>query len=109
MRKTHYDPYEYSGTSGPEGSGEYYCPEYDNHMCGTPVNHDDDIEISRDWNKVTCKRCLKQREAIDFSVKKQEEVICEEMGKMADWWEKEGKHSKEWKETVAEAERWNNK
>lgn len=51
----------------------------------TPVNHDDDIEISRHWDEVTCKRCLKQKESIEFHLKKQEETICKSMGDMADW------------------------
>lgn len=87
--KTHYDPYMYEGTSGPEGAGEYYSVEYEKYMCGSRVNHDNDIEITWDWNKVTCKRCLKQRNKIEEYLKKEEEEIVKSYGDMAEFMMKE--------------------
>ena len=80
--KKHYDPYMYTGTSGYEGSGEYYCPDYDNYSCGARVG--EDITITNNWKYVTCKRCLKQKEKIDKNVEENEKEICNQMGAMAE-------------------------
>ena len=86
--KTHYDPYSYEGTSGAEGSGEpYYCEG--THMCGAIVSEDNDVELTTKLEYVTCKRCLRQKESIDKSVKATEEEINKQMGDMADFLMKE--------------------
>jgi len=92
--KTHYDPYSYDGQSGGESGGEYYDPG-DTHLCGARVSANEDVELTRNWKYVTCKRCLKQKDSIDGNVKENEKAIVEDMGKMADWWEKEGKYEKD--------------
>jgi hypothetical protein len=84
MTKTHYDPYCYNGTSGPEGDGEYYDPgEY--HLCGTRVTDNEDTLLTRDWNKVTCKRCLKQIKNIDEDIERNEKLIVDSMGDMVEF------------------------
>jgi hypothetical protein len=92
--KTHYDPYSYDGQSGGESGGEYYDPgEY--HLCGARVTAIHDTELTGNWKYVTCKRCLRQKDKIDGWVEENEKAIVNDMGQMADWWEKEGKYEED--------------
>ena len=89
MTKTHYDPYFYKGTSGPEGDGEYYDPG-DFHTCGTRVTANEDTQLTKDWNHVTCKRCLKQKQLIMKRFEECEKAIENEMGRMAELFKESG-------------------
>lgn len=48
--------------------------------CGTWLG--ETSELSGDWNRVDCKRCLKDRPAITASSKAEEAAIVEQMGDM---------------------------
>ena len=67
--KTHYDPYP-----------EEFAP--DHTLCKMPIG---DVYYSTTvWNRVDCKRCLKNRNKIDKWVEETEATIIKQMGEMAD-------------------------
>ncbi len=49
--------------------------------CGTWLG--ETSELSGDWSRVDCKRCLKDRPAITVSSEAEERAIVEQMGDMA--------------------------
>ena len=79
--KIHYDPYHME-----------YPPDSGRHLCSTYASEDRDWETTVDKNKVTCKKCIKMFEVIDAGWEDTEKAIVEEMGDMADFWNKTGKY-----------------
>lgn len=78
--KKHYNPYYYDSRRPCEE--DYYGGE--NHRCGTPIHPDADYHATNNWKYVTCKRCLKQRAAIDKNFSDNEQVAINQMGDMAE-------------------------
>lgn len=76
--------------------GPYFSEYTEKHICGTEVSEfSDDLDISNDWSKVTCKRCLKNKESINKFIKSTEEEINKQYGDMADFFSKEDKRNKQ--------------
>lgn len=70
--------------------GDYESPIIgcDETACG--CKGDNAIEnATDDWGAVTCKNCLRLKENIVASEKADEEAICQQMGEMAEFIEKE--------------------
>lgn len=70
--KTHYYPSCLAGSEDAERG-----------TCGTWLG--EASNLSGDWSRVDCKRCLKNRLAINASVESEERAIVEQMGDMADF------------------------
>lgn len=75
--RTHFYP---SGLARYDSEGQD-CVE--RGPCGTWLG--ETSELSGDWNRVDCKRCLKDRPAITASSEAEERAIVEQMGAMADF------------------------
>lgn len=74
MTVVHFDPYR---------DDDYYDGPA---PCGTIVG--ENYNSNSLWVNVTCKRCIKKRDALDKSFKDTEKVIIDQMGDMADFFEK---------------------
>jgi hypothetical protein len=61
------------------------------HPCGSKIStiYLEELISTSDWDKVTCKKCLKNKKALQESFEKTEKQICEDMGRMADFMKKE--------------------
>lgn len=79
--KTHYDPYMPSSLY----PNEEEPPEFT--YCGTITG--EEYYCTNSWDRVTCKKCLKGRDRIALIVNKQEEIIINQMGDMAEFFNKE--------------------
>jgi hypothetical protein len=61
------------------------------HPCGSRIADSKYHELycAQNWDKVTCKKCLKNKKALQESFEKTEKQICEDMGSMAAFIKKE--------------------
>lgn len=73
--RTHYYP---NGLARYDSDGHDFVEQ---GPCGTWLG--ETSELSGDWNRVDCKRCLKDRPAITASSEAEERAIIEQMGDMA--------------------------
>lgn len=67
--KTHYDPHP----DGQEAEEQVVCGTWPGHTSN----------LSGDWSRVDCKRCLKSKVRIEAAVAAEENAIVEQMGHMA--------------------------
>lgn len=67
--KTHYDPYPYGEESEEQA------------VCGTWLG--EESNLSGDWSRVDCQRCLKGKVKVEAAIAVEEAVIVEQMGHMA--------------------------
>ena len=68
--KVHFDPY-----------GDEFCDSTYVYPCGSRVGFEYNSTI--DWDRVTCKRCLSQRDSLQEWYEKTEKAICDYMGFLA--------------------------
>jgi hypothetical protein len=66
--KTHYHPHQQDD-----------CEEQ--AACGTWLG--EDSNLSGEWSRVDCQRCIKSKERITLSVAAEESAIAQQMGDMA--------------------------
>lgn len=67
--KTHYDPRPHGEESEEQA------------VCGTWLG--DESNLSGDWSRVDCQRCLKGKGKIETAIADEETFIVEQMGHMA--------------------------
>lgn len=72
--RTHYSP---DGLARGDSDGDFV----ERGPCGTWLS--ESSNLSGDWSRVDCKRCLKDRPAITASSEAEERAIVEQMGDMA--------------------------
>lgn len=75
--RTHYYP---PGLARYDSDGHDYV---ERGPCGTWLG--ETSELSGDWARVDCKRCLKDRPAITASSQAEERAIVQQMGDMAEF------------------------
>lgn len=71
--KTHFDPY----------SQVDECPD-EKAWCGTALGNE--CDLTSNWKRVTCKRCLRSKERIQREFEHTESMIVKQMGQMADFY-----------------------
>ena len=73
-----------------ENYGNYESPCYgcETTVCGCTGENAIENTVNN-WGKVTCKNCLKLKDAIIAGIKSDEEAIVHQMGEMADFIQKE--------------------
>jgi len=70
------------------GDYESHCYGCETTICG--CTGENAIENATDnWEKVTCKNCLRLKDAVIAGIKSDEEAIIKQMGDMADFFEKQ--------------------
>lgn len=69
--KTHYDPHPHGEESEEQA------------VCGTWLGETSDL--SGDWSRVDCRRCIRGKGKISQSVAAEEDAIVQQMGDMADF------------------------
>ena len=77
--KTHYYPFDFG----------IWDEEIERGPCGVWLG--ENSELTHQWEKVNCKRCLNKRNKIDHQTKCEEDAIVSQMGDMADYFKKTGK------------------
>lgn len=50
--------------------------------------------VTEDWDCVSCKKCLKLKDAVIQGKKRDEEIIIKQMGDFAEWMERQEKQNK---------------
>ena len=66
-------------------SASYGCEEV---VCGC-LGESATENATDDWDEVTCKKCLRLKDRVMAGTKVDEELICQQMGDMADFMSKE--------------------
>lgn len=66
----------------------HYCPHPQDEseeqaVCGTWLG--ESSNLSGEWPRVDCRRCIKSKEKITLSVAAEESAIVQQMGDMADF------------------------